>query len=357
VYRPIGSIRSSRWLVRGRSAIDRAAQGAAHHAGVTRRDGAPAFRLRPPTLGTDEARLLAVHAASREVDRIDPISTLEWLPRDAAAVGRELASTGDPGRNAIVAEANGAVIGYALIWRWTERGGLRVLLHLERVVPAWRGRGVEDALIGWAEARIGELAAGPDEVGPWVYGANAASSEPSLAAALLGAGYRPAFPMVELALGDLAPRPEPPLPPGYVLRPVADADLRAIWESMHPAYDDPNSVVEEPTEEQFRAFAEEARRDATLWHIAWRDGRVAGMALGQVVGERGEVTELNVQPAHRRRGLARALLARTVNALLGRGVAHVRLHARGNNERALPLYRALGFAVLKEHVRYRRPGP
>jgi ribosomal protein S18 acetylase RimI-like enzyme len=323
---------------------------------VTLDPRAAGLHLRSPVVGRDEPRLLAVHEASREADGLDPVSTLEWLPRDAAAVSRELGQLADPSRDASAAEVDGAIVGYALIWSWVERGGLRVLLHVERVAPGWRGRGVEAALIGRAEARIRALAAGGADRGPWVYGANAASSEPALTAALLEAGYRPAFPMVEMGLSDQRPRAEPPLPPGYALRPVGPADLRPIWAAIGPAYDDPGSVVEEQTEADFRRFAGDPGNDLTLWQVAWAGARVAGMALAEVAGDRGEVTELNVQPPDRHRGLARALLVRAVNGLLARGVRHVRLHARGNNERALPLYRSVGFAILKEHVRYRKPG-
>jgi GNAT superfamily N-acetyltransferase len=212
----------------------------------TSRSAPPAFGLRPPAVGVDEPALLALHLAASGPDALDPLSTLEWFPRDAAAITREIGD-GDAGaRAAIVGEVDGRVVGYALTRAWTERGGLRVYLHLERVLPGWRGRGVEGALIDWAEARIRALADAPDRVGPWVYGANATDAEADLTGALLARGYRPAFPMVEMALAGRGRLPEPPLPGGAELVPVEPAHVRAVWESIAPAYDDPGSVAEGP---------------------------------------------------------------------------------------------------------------
>ena len=83
---------------------------------------------------------------------------------------------------------------------------------------------------------------------------------------------------------------------------------------------------------------------------------MAGQVDGAVVGSVGVVTEVSVVPAHRRRGLARALLTRALGALLARGVVTARLQVRDGNAPAVALYESLGFRRLRAHVRYRKSG-
>ena len=57
----------------------------------------------------------------------------------------------------------------------------------------------------------------------------------------------------------------------------------------------------------------------------------------------GHVTDVYVHPQERRRGVARALMARIVEALREKGVAHVGLDVRVDNHGARALYDRLGF--------------
>jgi ribosomal protein S18 acetylase RimI-like enzyme len=70
---------------------------------------------------------------------------------------------------------------------------------------------------------------------------------------------------------------------------------------------------------------------------------------------RGEVYEVSVRPAWRRRGLARGLLAYGLRALQQRGVQTVRLHTVSEfPTQARNLYGSVGFRVRKEFPRYRK---
>jgi mycothiol synthase len=298
----------------------------------------PGLRFRRLAVPDDYRRLVAVHLASREADGFDAATVLGWSPDNAAEIARDFESVADPARDALVAEVDGEVVGYANVRSWVERDDLGVYLPLLWIAPEWRGRGVEDSMLAWGEARARELAAPQPSRGGWVYASNAVGTQPELIAALMRAGYKLAFSMVEMVLPELAQLPEPPMPDGYALKQAERADFRPIWEAIHAAYAVPGSLRPPPGEDAWRRFAENPRHDPRLWQVAWREDEVTAVVMGEVAGDRGEVTEVSVPPAHRRRGLARALLARVVNALIGRGVAHVRLRARGNNEQALPLY-------------------
>jgi ribosomal protein S18 acetylase RimI-like enzyme len=69
-----------------------------------------------------------------------------------------------------------------------------------------------------------------------------------------------------------------------------------------------------------------------------------------------EIFEVSVRPAWRRRGLARGLLSLALRGVRERGIDVIRL--RTSNEfrtRAQDLYRSVGFRVVKEFPRYRKP--
>jgi ribosomal protein S18 acetylase RimI-like enzyme len=71
-----------------------------------------------------------------------------------------------------------------------------------------------------------------------------------------------------------------------------------------------------------------------------------------------EIEDVQVDPEFQRRGLATALLARTLAMAAERRAGPVRLHTEGHDPAgARSLYERLGFQVVREHRRYRRPLP
>ena len=106
-------------------------------------------------------------------------------------------------------------------------------------------------------------------------------------------------------------------------------------------------------------YAEELagpRFDLSLAQVAWAGDEPAGQVIPLIERGRAEIYEVSVRPAYRRRGLARALLARQLDVLRARGVAIVRLHTMAEfPTRAVDLYRDLGFETVKVFPRYRKP--
>ncbi|WP_236795779.1 N-acetyltransferase [Amycolatopsis sp. GM8] len=76
----------------------------------------------------------------------------------------------------------------------------------------------------------------------------------------------------------------------------------------------------------------------------------AGAVRTAVVGELLHISRLAVRPEHRRRGLARALMAGAGSWAAGRGATECVLQVAVGNSPALALYETLGF---REHHRYR----
>jgi [ribosomal protein S18]-alanine N-acetyltransferase len=85
-------------------------------------------------------------------------------------------------------------------------------------------------------------------------------------------------------------------------------------------------------------------------------GLVAGYVVAHHAADEGEILNLGVAAAHRRRGLGRALVEHMLAALGSRGVRTVYLEVRESNARARRLYEALGFGEVARRRRYyRRP--
>jgi len=90
--------------------------------------------------------------------------------------------------------------------------------------------------------------------------------------------------------------------------------------------------------------------------VAERRGVVAGYVVAHCAADEGEILNLGVAAAHRRQGIARALVERVLEALADCGVRTVYLEVRTSNAPARRLYESLGFTEVARRARYyRRP--
>ncbi len=82
----------------------------------------------------------------------------------------------------------------------------------------------------------------------------------------------------------------------------------------------------------------------------------AGFLLGRVAAGEAEVLTLAVDPARRRQGLGRALLARFLGVAASRAAGRVFLEAAADNAAARMLYATAGFAEVGRRRGYAGPG-
>jgi mycothiol synthase len=312
----------------------------------------PALAFRRLCTG-DVPGLSAVRAACAAYDGVDPLSVAESVPT-AADLERGLlpSATFDSGRDVLVVTLNERIIGYSMVRWWTETDGTWLYLTSGWVVPEWRRRGIGTALLHWAEGRCRELAAAHPTAVKAFLGANASETERDATALLLNEGYSVALTVLEMGLDDLSRLCEVALPPGFATRPVQPSELPALFDSMNGCYSD-------------HAFGEALRyedwakeqRDLRTWHVAWdeRTGGIAGQVQALIRDGRPEIEEVSVRAPYRRRGLARALIARGLEALRQKGITSVRLRTVYENpQQAWRVYENLGFRVLKRFPRYRK---
>jgi ribosomal protein S18 acetylase RimI-like enzyme len=315
----------------------------------------PHFRL--PRGDADADALVAIRQECADADGYDPLSTVEGLPTREDLLAQLRAAVSGQERWLLV-EFNNEVIAYGRIGDWTEGDGMCVWLHLGWVRPAWRNKGVGTALLRELEGRIRTLAEGAPR---WEFAANAAGTEPAATQLLLDNGYHVAYTVLEMALAwDAFDAAAPAVwPAEFTLRPATAEDVPAIAHSVAEAYRNeyPADRYHEPTDEvDYAAELAAPRFDRGLFQVAWAGDEVAGQVIPLIERGRAEIYEVSVRPAYRRRGLARALLARQLDVLRARGVAIVRLHTMAEfPTRAVDLYRDLGFETVKVFPRYRKP--
>ena len=86
-----------------------------------------------------------------------------------------------------------------------------------------------------------------------------------------------------------------------------------------------------------------------------RDGsRVVAYVIGRLIAPEGEIYRVAVDEAYRRRGVAYRLLDYAVKTSRGRGLESLFLEVRSENEAAISLYRAYGFAEIGRRKNYYR---
>ena len=99
-----------------------------------------------------------------------------------------------------------------------------------------------------------------------------------------------------------------------------------------------------------------------LFLVGELDGAVVGTVMAGYDGHRGWINYLGVDPACRRRGLGRALMAEAERLLRQAGCPKINLQVRTSNAEAIEFYRRIGFAIddvvsLGKRLEHDGPGP
>ncbi len=307
--------------------------------------------------GIDDAvGIIQIHALCNELEGSDLGSLEEYRP--TLAWYKEKLRLLNPA-DWILAELSGAVVGYGQTrWNWTERDGTHVFYHASWIAPPWRGMDIGTQLLWHLEARCQEKASSI-QASRFEFGAGVSGREQDTCQRLESNGYTLAYTSWEMELEPASVVEVEPLPDGYELRPVTSDYHRAIWQCIGDAYDiscPSGRFTVVPSDEGFESQFRSEAADPKLWFVAWQGSRVAGQVLCRVHEHCGEVFEVSIGYGHRRRGLARALLTRGVDALRKRGVPSIRLGTRYEYPtEAWRLYEQVGFRRVGVFPRWRKP--
>lgn len=274
---------------------------------------------------------------SEQFDPVRDVSVVEFAGRPAAFSQRDWVDTSD---------------------------GLREYRSRGWVVPEMRRQGIGTMLLARSEARLRALAATHEVDRPKVLGVATTETNAGAVALARRLGYEPVrwFTDMERPLRD--PLPEiPPLPDGLEVRPALGDHARAIWEADHDAFRDHWGGFDD-SEAGFRRWLESPEYQLDLMVVAWDGTEVAGAVLNAIDVEenaelglaRGWLDSVFTRRAWRRRGLARALIVRSLRLLRARGMEIAVLGVDADNPTgAFGLYESVGFAPTERMIAWRRP--
>jgi mycothiol synthase len=269
----------------------------------------------------------------------------------------------DPLVDCILVEVDGAVAGYGRAeWHDLTDGG-RTHDCTSVVAPSAWGLGIGATFLRWCETRHHVIAQTLPPAHPQQLSTEVFSGDDETEAAATALGYQAVRAFAEMLRPDLENLPVHPLPPGYAIRPVTPGDYPAIWAMNERAFRE--HWGEWVTgEEAYREWITDPRTRPELQVVAFHGDEVAA-AVANVLelqpdgSLRGLLDGVATDPAHRRRGLARALIAHSLAVLREHGASSAYLGVDTDNQnRALALYESCGFRAAGIGRNYRKPfGP
>lgn len=307
----------------------------------------------------DYPAMLEVNNSSKIADDLEhDLHTLETITHVYNSTRNH-----NPRKDVLLAEVDGKMVAYNRVYFERELDGTRTYWHFGFVMPEWRGKGLGRAMIHWAEAHAREIEAGQKEAAPTSVNSSAYSTMPGLENLLKTEGYTPVRYDYHMQTPDLDHIPDVPMPEGLEVRPVKPEHYRAIWEANVEAFRD-HWGASEVEEEEFDNWVSGPMTQPELWMVAWDGDQVAGSILNYIIHDfnartgrkLGYTESISVRRPWRRRGLARALLARSMQLHKDLGMERTALGVDTQNPSgALTLYESMGYQVVSQSTTYRKP--
>jgi GNAT superfamily N-acetyltransferase len=326
--------------------------------------GSPGIRLRHfRGVDLDIAGMAAANQASRNADgEVEPIDV------DEMRVSYQHHERCDPDRDICVIEHGGEIAGYTRVfWDDLILEDLREYFAIALLRPDVRRPEIRGAVLEWSEQRRRAIARGHRASGealdrPLWFATDYPDGDVETADLLRASGYVPIRRFASLIRPDLEAIVDVPLPEGIETRPITRDTplLRRIWEAEVEAFRD-HFGAREPTERDWAFFLDEPGRDLALWFIAFDGEEIAGGVRCVVKPNADGIREGWLEPvftrrAWRRRGIARALIARSLVGLREYGVGRAALGVDLQNpNQALRLYESSGFQVQSSSTGWRKP--
>ena len=150
------------------------------------------------------------------------------------------------------------------------------------------------------------------------------------------------------------------IPDGYELRAPEEYELVAVHEMNVAAFAE-HWGEHEAADSRIEHWIEDPRFRRDLVVVAWR-GKEPASCVSNILENRpdgsvrGLLDGVATHPDHRRRGLARSCIARTLRLLRAMGASSAYLGVdTDNHNRALALYESCGFRKVTGSTSYRKP--
>lgn len=306
----------------------------------------------------DYFQIATVLTASNRADQIERMVTAEYI-----ANAYQNLTNCDPFSDMIIAEVAGEMIGYTRGW-W-EDGSPRLYKHNGFLLPEWRRKGIGSVLLFWMEGHLRDIAANHPFDEARFFQVNTSQFQEGIASMLERAGYQPVRYFFEMVRPNLDDIPEYPLPDGLEFRPVLLEHFRPIWKSIDETSQD-EWGYKKPTDDDYQEWLTSPHFQTNLWQVVW--DTITDQVVGHVLTfidddenkqfnrKRGYTEGIGVDQAWRRRGLARALISRSLQSQKSAGMTESALAADSDSASGVTrLYESCGFQIVKRDTIYRKP--
>jgi mycothiol synthase len=322
--------------------------------------GIPGLVVRPYGGEADLPGVARIQSAEWEADGVSERANVD----DLRAWWGHPSEQFDAARDVDIVEVDGHMV--AVTQRdWIDAtDGVREYKGRGWIEPAFRRRGIGTMLLARNEALQRALAASHKTDRPLILGMGGPEANLGAQALARAFGYEPArwfTDMERTLLGDL---PEiPAMPKGLEVRPASPEQARQIWEADYDAFRD-HWGGWDPSDASLLRWIESPGFRPDLMVVAWDGGEIAGAVLNAIYPEenaelgisRGWLDSVFTRRAWRRRGLARALIVRSLHLLRDRGLATAALGVDADNPSgAFGLYESAGFHPTERFVAWRKP--
>jgi len=306
---------------------------------------------------SDYPAMVKIIDAASIADQDDQVVTLADIKHDY-----EHLTHSDPEKDMLFTEINGESIAYSRVeWFQEKDPNDRIYSLFVNIVPEWRNQGIEVAMMQWCEERLKAIASGHPDDSARFYQTYSSTYRTAFNDILDSQGYEAVRFFIQL-LRTLDNIPEANLPEGIEVRPVREKDTRKIWEASVKAFRDHWGFVE-PEDEDFISYQESKYYQPDLWQVAWDGDEVVSSVMNFIEHDQNEkfnrkcgwTENISTRREWRRRGIARALIVRSMHMHKAKGMTEVRLGVDTNNPNsALKLYQSLGYEKCKTWITYRK---
>ncbi len=267
----------------------------------------------------DYPLLLELNRSSRQADGDPAPITLEAIA-DVLAHMDGLSQE----QGVILTSVGDTPIGYSRLGWYSSRPQTRLCYQISFIIP--EKRALWAALIAENERRLRAVAAGHAPVAEHYFQAWASDQQRDWKAALEKSGYQVVRRFNNM-LYDLGDAPDKPMPAGLEIRPVLPEHMRSIWaaqKEMNAGLFE--NVAEDWLDEQYPTWLANPENNPRFWQVAWDGDQVAGMVLAHMDEKKNEkqhgyTEHIYVRPQWRGRGLASALIARSLQVLKEQGAS------------------------------------
>jgi GNAT superfamily N-acetyltransferase len=307
---------------------------------------------------SDYPKMVAVIEACKIIDRDESSLKAEDLKNQYAHL-----VNCDPYQDMLFAEMDDKVIAYARVTWWEEEAPKqRIYFHFFHLMPEWRGKEIEESILRWSEKRLEQVAASHPKNGDRLLQSECTEFQPDKIALLTAHSYKPTryFTLMSRPLDDI---PVATLPEGIDVHPVTPDQHERVWQASTEAFRDHWGFAE-PKEEEFTEWRNSRWFQPHLWQVAWDGDEIVGQVQNYIDSEenqeyqrqRGWTEGISVRRPWRGKGVAKALIVRSMHMHKALGMSEVALGVDTNNPNgALQLYEGLGYKAYKKMIVYRKP--